>query len=420
MRLVLALACLFLPGGIAWGAEVDLEALQDRAVSANPDLVARQARVREIRSRAEVAGTWMDPMLAVEYSNAPVSTFSITDHPMAGLQFKVQQQLRPLGWSGKRRDVMDQMATSAEHELDEAELGLRAGVARAYWSLARTRALRRVTEAHVQRTTELHLAVVARYEVGSAGQHAVLRLGVLRDRLTDELNEFDREEREWLALLAQALGGETHLEVSTPERVDPVPPPDSVDGWLTQAEASRPAVLAMRAMADSERAGAALARAEALPDPSIWAGYRVRLATTDVDPGVDFVSVGLGVPLPVGSGRKAQGERGARLEAASRVDAQTDAMLDSIAAQAERILARWERAHGKAKTYADVLLPGSTSALEAADSEFAVGRTGFASLFEAEVALLDLERKWIAAAVATRIAEADARALVGGSVGETP
>ena len=397
----------------------EIAQLQDEAIAANPDLGARRAAIREIAERAAVAGAWSDPVVSVEYSNAPVTTWSIADHPMAGVQLRVQQQLRPPQWSARRRAPGEHEAQARDHALADAALSLRAAVARAYWSLHRTRLLREVTEAHIARTEELLEVVVARYQVGAVGQYAVLRLEVLRDRLRDDLADFDRTEREHAAALARALGADAAPAITARDALGASVPPDTVD-WRALAETSRPALAALDERIAAEQAGAALAETEALPDPMVWVGYRVRVATTETDPGTDFVSVGVGVPLPLGSGRMANGERQARLEAVARLSAERRALLDAIAASGETVLARWQRAAGKAQTYTDVLIPAAESALQTTRADFATGRADFASLFEAEVALLDLERAVIAATIDTHVQHAEATALVGANLGGSP
>ena len=389
----------------------DLSALQDEAASANPSLAAQEALVRELANRAAVSGAWMDPVLAVEYSNAPIDTFGLASHPMSGLQLKLQQSLAPPGWSGRKRAIGERMSDAAGHGRAEIELQLRAAVARAWWNLVQTRLLEEVTRAHIARTEELQAAVTSRYEVGAAGQSAVLRLEVLRGRLTDELLEFEAMDRSLSAALDGALSREGPTTWETPDTVEPIAPPEA-SAWPVEA-IERPGLAVIDAKEAAEAAGAAAAKLDALPDPSVWIGYRVRLTETETDPGTDFVSAGIGVPLPVGSGRRAHGERDARLEAASRMRSERARMVDEITAGYRATQARWSRAHHKAITYAETLVPAATNALAATQTDFAVDRAGFAELFEAEVTLLDLERARIRASVETHLQHADATALLG-------
>jgi len=399
-------------GAWAQSDENGPEALVAEAYGANPSLRAMEHREQALRERARVAGAWPDPMLAVEYSNAPVTTFGLSDHPMSGLQLKLTQMLRPPGWSRASRDVLDFKSEASAQVVAEAGLGLSLMVRSAWWLLVRTRLLRQVTESHLARTEELLAVARIRYEVGAVGQHAVLRLKVQRGHLADELGDFDRLDMELTAALTGALAAEAGRAFQTPPTIKAIAPPNQTD-WLAVAEAHRPVLARYRAEEASAEQAARAARLEGLPDPSVWAGYRVRTIQTDLDPGTDMVSVGIGVPIPTGSGRRAHGARGAALEEAGAAGFMVEHTLDAIAADMAAIEARWSRAWEKAGTYDATLIPAARATLVTTQSDFAVGRADFASLFEAEVALLDLERTQIVAAVETHIQRAEATAVLG-------
>jgi len=412
-RIILALLCLAAPGRAAAQPEgLGPEPLVREALASNPSVQSMRHRVAAIDERAAVAGAWSDPMLAVEYSNVPVSSLALMDHPMAGLQIKVTQTLRPPGWSAAMRGVLEQHADASAQAVAELEVELARGVRRAWWLLVRARLLRVVTEQHLALTDELLAAARVRYETGSIGQHGVLRLEVLRDRLSDELGEFDRLDGELSATLMEALAADEAPRFDTPTSVAPVPAPSETD-WLALAEAHRPLLARLDAEQRAAERAAQVARMDGWPDPSVWAGYRLRTAQTPTDPGTDLVSVGVGLPIPTGSGRRAAGARAAALEEARAVASTRASTLDQIAADMASILARWTRAWDKTTTYDDALIPGARATLETTRSDFAVGRADFSALFEAEVALLDLERARIVAAVDTHLQHAEAAAVLG-------
>lgn len=385
--------------------------LADRAVAENPGLDALRARTEALTARADVAGAWSDPVLAVELSNLPVDSFTLGGHPMASVQVRASQQLKPAGWSRLRREVGGLKARSAEAAEAEAALQLRVSVERTTWLLARTALLRDVTRDHLARTEELLAAATARYETGGTGQHGVLRLTVLRDRLADDLADFDRAEAELRAGLRAALGGGEIGDLDLPG-AEPAPTPPALAPRARALE-SRPLLAGLEAKGDAATEAATLARVSARPSVSVWAGYRLRTIETSMDAGTDLVSVGVGVPLPVGSARRADGHEAAAEAEARAADAEARAALDRITAQADAALAGWRRAADKVETYDTVLLPGARATLETTRADFTVGRADFASLFEAEVALLQLERARIGAAVDTWLHRADVWSATG-------
>ena len=410
LRLILTSVLLSAVSRSALAGDRTPAALGEEAVGSHPSLEAARAMERAVQHRAAVAGAWSDPMLSFELSNLPANSVRLSDHPMAGVQLRAQQVVRPPGWSRTRRKVGLIGAEVIGHQIAEAQLGLRARVERAWWQLARSRLLRTVTDSHLARTEDLLAAARVRYETGTVGQHAVLRLEVLRAQLTDELGDFSRSDQELTAVLSEAIGRQDTFP--TPGVIDALRPPAKGD-WAGVARSHRPLVAELVAEGRAAQEAVRLARVGALPDLTVWVGYRLRTIDTASDPGTDLVSAGVGIPIPAGSSRRLAGERRAWLEESHASEAAAEATVREVEAEMLMISARWARAWEKAKTYDTGLIPGAQATLETTQGDFSVGRADFSSLFEAEVALLDLERARISAAVETHIQQTEALRVLG-------
>jgi cobalt-zinc-cadmium efflux system outer membrane protein len=387
--------------------------LTQEALVANPGIEALQARVAELGELAGAAGTWADPVVALEYSNVPVDSFSLNDHPMSALQFRVEQTIPPWGWSRLRENVADSLIRTSEHALEEAKTQLRREVFVLFWQLTLSRMLQDVTQEHVTRTDELVRAVRARYETGAAGQHQLLRLQLLRDRLRDDLGDFVRVDRELSTALSRSLSRPPDAVFRTPERLEARQVDGEYSGWLRLAREQRHELRRIEESIETEKLAAELARVDGTPDVTVWGGYRVRQIDTTLDDGTDQVSVGVSVPIPWGSGQRSRAERAARLQAARGGRAQLAAELDRIESELVAIHARWMRAFEQAVEYRDHLAPDAKAALETSLSDYTVGRADFSTLYEAEVDLLNLERTQLSATVETHIQEARASAIIG-------
>ena len=205
------------------------EPLAARAVAAHPSLDMLRTRAESLRARAAVAGSWSDPMISLELSNLPVDSWSPSAHPMSGIQVRAEQPLRSPNWSQHQRRLGELRATGVDAQVAEAELELRTTVARLWWLLVRTQALGRLTDEHLALTDELLVVVRSRYETGAVGQHALLRLQVLRDRLSDERADFTQTEAELRAALVEALGGEAVPDLALPAQITPLAVPSKRD-----------------------------------------------------------------------------------------------------------------------------------------------------------------------------------------------
>ncbi|MEN0068373.1 MAG: TolC family protein [Myxococcota bacterium] len=388
--------------------------LADRAEAQHPSLAAQRDQIRALRERARVAGAWPDPMVGFEVSNLPVSTFTLDDHPMSGLQFRVEQTLRPPGWSRLRREHSETLVQVASWGQDEHAVQLRAHVRTAWWELVRTRQLGTLMERQLERTRDVLELLRPRLSAGTGAQAALLRLELLRDQLDDALSDVATREAALLASLRSAVG-EPLETLDTPTRTAPKALP-RVDAPREHATVDRPAIQQKQAEEDAAQRQKQLARREALPDVRLWAGYRLRQFESPTDTGVDFVSIGLGVPIPVSRARTGRAARNAALAEASRSQNAREALLDEIAASWTAVSAEWSRAYAKALNHDERLIPAAQAILDAVRSDFTVGRAEVSDLLDAEVALIELERARVHAAIATHLLNVRAFALFGKDV----
>lgn len=391
----------------------DVLALVDVALAHNPDITAMRARTLELDELARVSSKWSDPHVSVEYLNAPVDSFAVSDTPMGGVQFKLQQKLPAWGWSRAARAVADGDVRRSRHERAETETRLRLGVETLYWKLALSRHLEALTQRHLDRTQELSHAARARYEVGRAGQNELLRLEVLAGRLEDDLGDHTRTQRSISAGLARVLATDGSLEFATPTELDAIPIEGDVTTWMAHARESRPALEALREEIGMQTDAASLSRTAGLPDVDVWVKYRLRTAETAVDDGTDFFSVGVSIPIPIAGRSRASGLERSHFAAREGARSRLAAKLDRIEAELIAAEASWQRAAEKAAAYETELIPVARAALETTLNDFAVGRADFSTLYEAETDLLDLERASLIAKAETRLQRAAVRAATG-------
>ncbi|MFQ5515626.1 MAG: TolC family protein [Myxococcota bacterium] len=411
--LILSLLLPLTGAPLTGAAAEDPASLVEEALAANPSLESLRGRVAELEALAGVAGLWRDPSIGIQYLNVPVDSFSLNDHPMSGVQLRLQQNIPPRGWSRMRRDVAWSRARTSEYALAEARERLRRDVTVLYWRLTLSRQLEAVTRAHIARTRDLLGAVKARYETGAARQHELLRLRVLEQRLRDELGDFARSDRELSAGLARVLARRAGSSFVTPDEPTLAPVVGDAASWSAQARRARPELQRLAEAARTEERAAELARIEGVPDVDVWIGYRIRQIDTIADDGTDFFTAGLSIPIPWRSAPRSRAESAAHLHAARSRRAELAASLDRLDAELAAIHARWSRAENQARTYHDELTPEARAALESAFAEYRVGRAEFATLYEAEIELLELERTLLRATIETHVQAAEARARIG-------
>lgn len=417
----LVMAFLFLGVHTQSFAADDPDALVDAAWNATPAVSVLEEKIEGAKQKIPQAGVWQYPVIAVEYSNVPVDSFELGDHAMSGIQFKLQQTFPFPGKTSKREKVATAMADVAKFELAEKKNQIRGMVKRAYWNLTLVRHLKKITQRHVQEVENLLASVTSRYEVGGAGQHDLLRLTVLRARLVDELAEFDRKDIDLTAAMNTLLSRTVTVKIETPDDVEVEKPRLTQALAYEQALESRPLLWVWTQEAKAQQLAAKRASHEGWPDPTIWAGYRLRDEIVNdqgltTDKGVDFFSVGLSFPLPFSYGSRWGALKKESLAKKKSAESRRAALADEIRGELEKTYAAWNRSFQKADTYSQVIFPGQQQTLKATLAAYQVGRADFTSLFAAEVGLLDVERELIKAVCDTRVQESLVENLVGDNI----
>jgi len=386
--------------------------LAEEAVKRNPSIAAIKSRVRGLGERVRKAGAWLDPMVAVEYSNVPIDSWVLGDHAMSGLQLKLQQTFYFPGKVGLREEVARGEVRQQRLLLQERKIQLRAAVKRAYYSLALVRQLRQVTQGHIKLVDQFIDVVRVKYEVGKVGQHDLLRLTVLENKLKDDLNSFDRDDQSLTATINATLHRPDDTPVATPERISEAHVRPTLGQLTAEAERSRPRLRWYIEQAKTHRVAARQADREGYPDLTAWIGYRVR-TKAGTDAGTDFISAGLSLPIPFSYNSRWGSQEREQMARARSAEEQRAAALDRIRGALGQRIAAWKRAAQQAKTYRTRLMPQAHRTLDATFAAYQVDRADFASLFQAEIQLLEFERTIRQAQARAALSRVEVEALTG-------
>ncbi|NOZ86572.1 MAG: TolC family protein [Deltaproteobacteria bacterium] len=372
--------------------------LAEQAVKANPSLASMVKQIQSLGQKAEAAVKWNDPVISVEYSNVPWDTWSLGDSAMSGILVKLAQKITLPGKNELRKATYEAAQRVRSLALDEARNQLVASVHAIYWRLTLVRNLRNITGRHVLLVKQLEESARAKYTVGSIGQHDVMNLQVARHRLEDDLEDYDQQDSVLTAELNEALHRDVTTVIRTPQEFPDVEnmtrmlrmlPPDR--DLLNSARVNRPLLRLMREQAKEHRIRAKQVAYERWPDFTVWAGYRFR-AQAGIDGGTDFFSLGLSVPIPFDyTSRSSHDSESQDLLAEARVLG-ASSIADKIAAQIQVHLSTMKRAAGKIESYESRLIPEAQRTLEMTLAAYQADRADFATLFRAELRLLDFER----------------------------
>ena len=395
--------------------ELDLGVLIQEALKNNPNLSVLRARLTAFEAKVPQAGALEDPSFRFEVSNVPLSDFNLSSTPMSGNQFVISQKFSLPGKQRARERSAQFALDSVTWQLRDRELAIANAVKQPFFDLAYV--IRAIAIMKKNRVLLQDLVRIARtkYAVGKGLQQDVLKAQVSLSVLDTEL----------IALRAKKQLAEARLNLvlnrSLQSPLDA--PPDTiglsgvllmVDALQAQADKAHPSLKAMDQSILMWQAEVEVARRNVWPDMTVNLGYRQRMfMPNDLVKGSDFISVGIGIPLPVFGGRK-QRQQIAEARANMReVEAQKAAERQQIHYEIQRLIIEARQHRESTELFRTAMLPQAEQSLASALSGYQVDKVDFLTLLNNQMMLLNFEMAYYRHVIEHEKRVADLEAAVG-------
>lgn len=390
------------------------------ALAQNAGVQAARKRVDAAAMRVPQAASLEDPMLDVNgwpfYPHVPQT---------AGGRMTVEMMVaQDVPWFGK----LDTKAAAAEEEVNAAraqlaaeELKTVADVRLAYYDLYFVQ--RALTVTHQERDILADLIQVALvlYQTGRTSQQDVLRLQAELSNVDGELIRLEQSRAAAQADLAQVL----HISPETPlaarEHLSPEDVPRDLDALYRQAITSRPELHAVLAELQREQRNVDLARLEYFPDATFrfgWGEMTTNRALAPMADGVDSLTVGLSVNLPVYRRRLDAGVREAEAMVVATAR-QYDQLRDETQRDVKRLFTLVHSQREQETLFRESIIPKTQQALDVAVRGYQVGDTDFADLIASWRELLRFRIAHLRLEVQLRQTLASLERVLGGIAAES-
>lgn len=395
--------------------ELDLDALIQEALKNNPNLSVLRARLAAFEAKIPQAGALEDPSFRFEVSNVPLSDFNLSSTPMSGNQFVLSQKFSLPGKQRAREQSVQFASESVAWLLRDRELAIANAVKQPFYHLAYVIRAIAIMEKNRVLLQDLVRTARTKYAVGKGLQQDVLKAQVSLSALDTEL----------IALRAEKQLAEARLNLvlnRSPQSLLGAPPdtiglssvPLTVDALLAQADEGHPSLKAMEQSILMWQAQVEVARRNFWPDMTVSLGYRQRaFAPNDPVGGSDFISVGVGIPLPVFGGRK-QRQQIAEVRANMReAEAQKAVERQEIHYEIQRLVIEVRQHRESAELFRSAMLPQAEQSLASALSGYRVDKVDFLTLLNNQMTLLNFEMTYYRHVIEHEKRVADLVAAVG-------
>ncbi len=395
--------------------ELDLDALIQEALKNNPNLSVLRARLAAFEAKVPQAGALEDPSFRFEVSNVPLGRFNLSSTPMSGNQFVLSQKFSLPGKQQARERSAQFASESVAWLLRDRELAIANAVKQPFFYLAYVTRAIAIMEKNRVLLQDLVRTARTKYAVGKGLQQDVLKAQVSLSALDTELITLRAEKQLAEARLNLALNRSPQSPLGAPpDTIGLSSVPLTVDALLAQADEGHPSLKAMDQSILMWQAEVEAARRNFWPDMTVSLGYRQRLfAANDPVKGSDFISVGVGIPLPVFGGRK-QRQQIAEARANMReVEAQKAAERQQIYYEIQRLIIEVRQHRESAELFRSAMLPQAEQSLASALSGYRVDKVDFLTLLNNQMTLLNFEMTYYRHVIEHEKRVADLVAAVG-------
>ena len=370
---------------------LSLEETTALALSQQPQLLAQQAAIHALDHSAPAAGELPDPRLGLGVANLPTNSFSFTQEPMTMATIGVSQMIpggdkRRLARARVEREAAQggqALAATARRISRDAQL--------AWLDIylpGTALGLVRQVEGEYQRQVDWSLTA---YKTGKLSQEETLALRGMLETTRDRLADLSRQQAMARAGLARWVGkaAERPLDV-LPEATRPTPLEELV-GRLPQ----HPELTVLNEAVGVAQADVNLAREAYKPDWSVDLGYGLRGGGLP-----DFVSVGVGIDLPLFNANRQDKRLAARLAEVEQAEQVRADRHRTLKADLEAAYADWQAADARIQHFEQDILPLAARRIESALAAYGSDRASFGQVLEARRAEAETRLQWLALVVA--------------------
>lgn len=387
------------------------------AIENNPSLAEMRARFESLKEVPSQVGALPDPMVSFNAMNIPTDTYELDQEAMTQLQVGISQVFPFPGKLGLKEKAAEYDAQAAGHSVDEMRLHLIKNVKSKWWQLYYVdRALETVANNRLL-LSQLISVAKTKYETGKGLQQDVLLSQLELSRLMDQEIQLRAIRTNQAIQLNILMDRHANESISLPHSVSKKMPVITNEMQLFQrAESVRPRLKQMETKVNAARSRFDLAERGRYPDFKLGVTYGDRDGGNPLPRGgarTDFVSVMVGVKIPLYAGRKQS-----KAISQKNLDLQKSryAMLDEkgvVAAEIATAVTDYKRAKQQFSLYGGGIIPQAQQTVQSMLAGYQVSEVDFLNLVRSQMTLFNYELQYWKALSEAKQALARLEAAVG-------
>ena len=393
------------------------EAAVSIAIRDNPRLAEVTARFQALSEIPSQVGSLPDPMISFNAMNLPADTFNRRQEQMTQLQVGFSQDFPFPGKLNLKEEAAEFDAQAAGFSVEELRLQLIKNVKGNWWQLFyMDRALE--TVATNQELLRQFIAVATtKYETGKGLQQDVLLSQLELSKLMDQEIQLQAIRRNQEIALNILMDKPATDSIVLQREVSKVMPKIASESELYQkAEAVRPSLREKETQIEAAQSRLELARRDYYPDFKLGVLYGDRAGNNPLPRGderADFVSLQLGVKIPLYFGRK---QAKAVSQKSLEVQKNRYALIDErarVTAAISSATTDYLRSSQQYSLYGNGIVPQAQQTVQSMLAAYQVNEVDFLNLVRSQITLFNYELQYWKALSDANQALARLEAFVG-------
>ncbi len=383
----------------------------DRALQANPEVIAGQKAWEAARARSTQARAIPDPELKLEYEEMPGMT-RLDD--FGERAFGVTQQIEsPLKWRGRStaaRQAAEAVRMGA-YEMTRLDISTRVKVA--YDRVLFGSKKLDYIQQDLRLAQDFLRKAQLRLEAGDVPQLEVLRAeveaGRAANRVTNATNELAVFGAELNTLLASQRGTSAEIEGELEYQAVEF----ELEPLQQTAIEHRPDVLGGEWVLQSAQSERALAKAAFVPDVTVGL---FRQTVQDPAGKDDFWRVGLSLELPLWAAARQRGQLAEATASVGQAEAELEVIQNRVLFEVERAFLHLQTSAAQVRLYNSRIIHEAERTFEVASQSYAEGKVTYLERLEAQRTLTAVRQEYAEALFNHRVAVADLERAVGKAI----
>jgi outer membrane protein TolC len=362
-------------------------------------------------------GTLPDPVVSFGAMNFPTDSFDRDQEPMTQLQVGISQAFPFPGKLNLREEAAEFDAQAAFYTADETRLMLIANVQQKWWQIFYLdRAIDTIRSNQVLLKQFIDVAKT-KYETGKGLQQDVLLAQLEQSKLIDKNIQIQALRSNQAILLNTMMNLRANAEVSLPRTVNKSLPTILNEHRLYQLAAiHRPIIKQREQTVAASESRLDLAKRNEYPDFNVAVNYGNRSGNNPMPMSgsrSDFVSVMVGIKVPLYSGRK---QSKAIRQKSSELEKNHYAVLDEkgrVSAEISTAVTDYRRAGEQMSLFGSGIVPQARQTVQSMLAGYQVSKVDFLNLVRSQITLLNYELQYWKSLSEAKQALAKIQAAVG-------